>query len=1147
MIVTFYSYKGGVGRSMALANVAAWFRLQGLRVVMIDWDLEAPGLESFFATDPGERGLLQARVGLLDLLNTYKDLFLSLPKPVPSAAESARGGSDPLEQFVETLDEMLPPIAHALIPIRIESAAVGTGKLSLLSAGCRSESRFNDYAQTVQRFEWEEFYAKYQGEAYFEWMRRQLLKPGIADVVLIDSRTGVAEMSGVCTRQLADVVVMLCAPNDQNLEGVAAMAKSFIRPDVLEARRGRPIELLPVPARVDVSEGRLVDLFEERFRERLGPFTPELFRWLPAPKNPLRIPYIREYAYAEQLAIGDAGGVKSLQQAYVTLAAHLVALAGADNAMKRQCRNALQETFGLPTILVASLDPANSDFASSVRARLDAAGVMAVYTSEKPEVALETAGAARRSATPYGALVLGVQSYTHADTRIRDLWRRSREFGVTLTFAVEFSERAGNEIPRWSRRVPVYDVSKDFSDLVHALQSPVHIAPIPFMAPPVSPGFIGRIRDIAAIKELLGVTPTEVAVSTGTAAQTRVVAIVGLGGIGKTALARAVCHDDDVIDSFEDGIVWMTLGSAPDLLNGAKTILSAFGEDVSGITQVEEAERRIATHLGAKRCLVVVDDVCNIAHLKFISNIGPAARAVITARVPDIAATISAATFAVPPLTTAEAQTWMARQGLSEDTAARLAKKLGNLPLALELAEQTLLRGVSADDLIERVEDEGLTAIDSGASRDASVSLFASLMFSLEGLPQEDRLRLPMLASLPPSQSIDLATFAETTGIGLSEAEGMAKRVAATSLIAFDDTNRAVSISAPVRAFLRSLQLRQDRVEANRRSRSMAVENTIGISYRRDDAAAYAGRVYDRLCQQFGFDRVFMDVDAILPGEDFVHAIRRRIDEAAAWLVLIGPNWAYSTNSQGERRLDDPDDFVRIELAAALERAIPVIPVLVAGAAMPRGEELPPELQGLVRRQAITLDHSDFNQGVDRLIYALEHLVAHPKRNTQSTEVSSDRAALGPAPSTEDQFAEKREPPRWSRRRLRLTIGAVAALALVPVALLGLQFHRTMTQPVDAVPAAGLATPNELATAIFENAEAYYFGRGVQQNYTVAAALYKEAAREGSAPAENALGRMYESGIGVQKDLNQAVQYYKRAASQGSLDAKAAIDRLDVK
>jgi MinD-like ATPase involved in chromosome partitioning or flagellar assembly len=97
VIVTFYSYKGGVGRSMALANVAAWFRLQGLQVVMIDWDLEAPGLESFFVTDSAERNLLQGRVGLVDLISIYKDVFASLPKPAPTDSD---GGATPLDQFV---------------------------------------------------------------------------------------------------------------------------------------------------------------------------------------------------------------------------------------------------------------------------------------------------------------------------------------------------------------------------------------------------------------------------------------------------------------------------------------------------------------------------------------------------------------------------------------------------------------------------------------------------------------------------------------------------------------------------------------------------------------------------------------------------------------------------------------------------------------------------------------------------------------------------------------------------------------------------------------------------------------------------------------------------------------------------------------
>ena len=145
-----------------------------------------------------------------------------------------------MEGFVATLTQALPPLRHLLVPIRPDDDKA-TPPLLLLPAGNRSADRFDRYAETVQRFDWTEFYTHFEGEAYFEWMRRQLLDADLADVVLIDSRTGVTEMSGVCTRQLADVVVMLSAPNDQNLDGVAKMARSFTRPELNAARAGGPI------------------------------------------------------------------------------------------------------------------------------------------------------------------------------------------------------------------------------------------------------------------------------------------------------------------------------------------------------------------------------------------------------------------------------------------------------------------------------------------------------------------------------------------------------------------------------------------------------------------------------------------------------------------------------------------------------------------------------------------------------------------------------------------------------------------------------------------------------------------------------------------------------------------------------------------
>ena len=159
------------------------------------------------------------------------------------------------------LDEALPPLSHAFVSINPPSHDPSSeGKLFLLPAGSRGSDRFNRYAEAVQSFDWTDFYTNFEGEAYFEWMRRQLESPDVADIVLIDSRTGVAEMSGVCTRQLADVVVCLCAPNDQNLDGIEMMAKSFLRPDLLEARNGRPLQLIMTPARIDISDGRPVDI-----------------------------------------------------------------------------------------------------------------------------------------------------------------------------------------------------------------------------------------------------------------------------------------------------------------------------------------------------------------------------------------------------------------------------------------------------------------------------------------------------------------------------------------------------------------------------------------------------------------------------------------------------------------------------------------------------------------------------------------------------------------------------------------------------------------------------------------------------------------------------------------------------------------------
>lgn len=150
------------------------------------------------------------------------------------------------------------------------------------------------------------------------------------------------------------------------------------------------------------------------------------------------------------------------------------------------------------------------------------------------------------------------------------------------------------------------------------------------------------------------------------------------------------------------------------------------------------------------------------------------------------------------------------------------------------------------------------------------------------------------------------------------------------------------------------------------------------ISYRRDDSAPQAGRLYDNLCVHFGSDRVFMDVDTIRLGDDFARKIRESLDVTDALLAVIGKRWADAKNDAGRRRLDDPDDFVLREIATALERGTWVIPVLVGGAAMPREEELPRALAPLARRNAIDVSDARFTFDMKNLIAALEEGPAQP-------------------------------------------------------------------------------------------------------------------------------------------------------------------------
>jgi len=151
-------------------------------------------------------------------------------------------------------------------------------------------------------------------------------------------------------------------------------------------------------------------------------------------------------------------------------------------------------------------------------------------------------------------------------------------------------------------------------------------------------------------------------------------------------------------------------------------------------------------------------------------------------------------------------------------------------------------------------------------------------------------------------------------------------------------------------------------------SRVATMPNKVFINYRREDSIEATGRLRDRLAQTFGHKNIFMDVEDIPAGVDFMTYLSDQVAASRVFLVVIGPRWLEAKDESGGRRLDDPDDFVTIEIATALARNIRVIPVLVEGARMPKASELPDPLKALARRHAVEVGLLHFGRDAEALV-----------------------------------------------------------------------------------------------------------------------------------------------------------------------------------
>ena len=170
----------------------------------------------------------------------------------------------------------------------------------------------------------------------------------------------------------------------------------------------------------------------------------------------------------------------------------------------------------------------------------------------------------------------------------------------------------------------------------------------------------------------------------------------------------------------------------------------------------------------------------------------------------------------------------------------------------------------------------------------------------------------------------------------------------------------------------------------------------IFMNYRREETAYPAGWLFDRLASHFGKDQVFKDIDSIEPGDDFIEVITTAVGSCDVLLAVIGGRWLTITGPDGRRRLDDPGDFVRLEIEAALARDVRVIPILDDEAQMPRADELPASLAKLARRQALELSPARFDFDTSRLLKVLDRTLAEVRATQQDAAPMTAPTTIAP-------------------------------------------------------------------------------------------------------------------------------------------------------
>jgi len=728
-IVTFYSYKGGTGRTMALANVAWILASNGKRVLAVDWDLESPGLHRFFHPFLDE-STVSATPGVIEIINDY-----------------AVAAVDPESRSDNWHLEYARVERHA---VSLDWAFPDGGKLDFLSAGRQNR----DYSAAVCSLDWDNFYDRLGGGRFFRAMRDDMKLR--YDYVLIDSRTGLSDVADICTIELPDILAVCFTLSDQSIEGAANVARQ-----ISGRYRDRKIRVLPVPMRIEDGEKEKLDIGRALARMK--------FEGFPAGRTQessalywasVEVPYKPFYAFEETLATfgDDPGSPASLLSSFERLTDSITA--GGITTMRpmaEDLRLQYKEAFARrqpasSTQVYLSYVPEDRMWADWMEAVLTRAGFRVL-----PRSTVMTAGtgdgevrgsiqAERELQVAPRAIAVLSSAYLHSpDARsiwktlssadAADMRRQLVPVRVSDVRIIEpFNDHPVVDLARM-------DAAQATARLLWALDRPAQ--PLGSMAaqaeeprfpgtiPPIwnvparNADFTGRGATLELLRDKLAGGGRAVVVSQ---------ALYGLGGVGKTQLALEYAHR--FMADYD--LVWWVPSERSEEISGALAELARrmdlkVGDNVSEAaeTALEELRRDTTPHW-----LLIFDNADDPKQLEPYLPSG-SGHVLITSR--NQAWTHSAEPLEVDVFTRAESVAHLLRHVPELDLAdaQRVADALGHLPLAVEQASAWLEQtGMPAQVYVEELATQSTQILALNQPSDYPMPVVATWNLSFDRLKQ---------------------------------------------------------------------------------------------------------------------------------------------------------------------------------------------------------------------------------------------------------------------------------------------------------------------------------------------------------------------------------------------------------------------------